>query len=62
MLDGANLEEADFDFANLDGVTLKGAKVKKTIFPQGRLGHQVIVAAVRSGERLRMDSVQGVDD
>ena len=55
-LDQATLEGTDFDFANLDGCTVKGARVKKAIFPLNRITMDEILDAVRTGQRLRMVS------
>lgn len=55
-LDKATLEGTDLDFANLDGCTLKGAWVKKAIFPLARISMDEILDAVKSGQRLRMSS------
>ena len=55
-LDEATLEGTDFDFANLDGCTVKGARVKKAIFPLNRISLDEILDAVKTGQRLRMIS------
>ncbi len=53
--DGADLEDADFDHAFLDGVTLRNARVRRTLFPTGRVGREAILSSVREGVPLRMD-------
>lgn len=58
-LDGAILEEADLDFANLDGCTIRGARIRKAIFPVGQLDLESIQQAAQSGSRLRMESGLG---
>ena len=55
-LDQATLEGTDLDFANLDGCTVKGARVKKAIFPLNRISLDEILDAVKTGQRLRMIS------
>ena len=52
--DGADLEEADLDFTNLDGCTFHRAKVKKAIFPFHRIPLDDILESVRTGTRVRM--------
>jgi uncharacterized protein YjbI with pentapeptide repeats len=51
ILDGATLDDADLDFSNLDGCTIRGARIRKTIFP---VEMDEVRQAVRSGHRLRM--------
>jgi uncharacterized protein YjbI with pentapeptide repeats len=55
VFDGANLEEADLDFANLDGSTFRDAKVRKAIFPFNRISMDNVQQSVRSGRRIRMN-------
>ena len=52
----ANLENADFDYANLNGATLKGARIKKALFPLSFVPLATIHESVRSGARIRMDA------
>ncbi len=58
----ANLEEADFDYANLDGVTLRGAQVRKAMFPYRRVSAEAVREAVRTGKRLTMETAPPEDD
>ena len=55
-LDGAILEETDLDFANLDGCTIRGARIRKAIFPLSQVDMDTINQAAQSGSRLRMVS------
>ena len=55
------LDGADLDFTNLEGCTVKGARVRKAIFPLNRIAMDSILDAVRSGKRLQM-APQGLDD
>ena len=40
---------------NLDGVTVKGARLKKTILPFGKLPMDTVQTAIKTGARLRME-------
>ena len=62
MLEECNLEDADFDYAWLDGVSLRGAKIRKAIFPLRKLPLAEIKESVRSGKRLKMDPVHVEDE
>lgn len=57
----ANLEDADLDQANLDGVSLLGARVRRTIFPTDRLPMDRIRESVRVGRRLVMEKREPED-
>lgn len=54
VLDGATLDDADLDFSNLDGCSLRGARIRKAIFPLHTLSLEDVHNAIRSGQRLRM--------
>ena len=53
--DEASMEEADFDYSNLDGCTFRAAKVKKAIFPFNRLSLEAVMESVRTGRKVRME-------
>lgn len=54
-LEDANLEEADFDYCWLDGVTFKGAKIRKAILPLKRIDLESVRESVRSGKKVQME-------
>ena len=62
MLEDCLLEDADLDYAWLDGVSLKGSKVRKAIFPLKKVPLEDIRESVRSGKRLRMEPMAVDDD
>lgn len=62
VLDESNLEDADFDYANLDGATLRGAKIRKAIFPLRRVPLKDIQESVRTGKRLQMEAMPPEED
>lgn len=53
--EGADLEDADFDHAFLDGVTLRAARIRRTLFPTGRISREALLSSVRDGVPLKMD-------
>lgn len=54
-LDDANLEEADFDYCFMDGVSFRGAKVRKALFPLKKLPLETIRESIRTGKRVSME-------
>jgi uncharacterized protein YjbI with pentapeptide repeats len=61
-LDEANLEEADFDYCLLDGVSFRGAKVRKALFPLKKLPLDTIRESIRTGKRVSMEPFRMDED
>ena len=56
------LDESDFDYAWLDGVTFRAAKIRKAVFPLKKLSLDSIRESVRTGKRVAMEPFALDDD